>query len=131
MKRYYLSELIADPHEPGAIMPAIAESGVSFSALIPTGPDGKPVSPWALCVVESKNHSALQHDRRLTALPDFPLDGKMSAINNVTKTGFINSLRARGVDTAFIGNTDGFREVVRGLGRMLDPTFDENNFDVN
>lgn len=129
-KRYYISPIIGDGSIDNPYRPKVADHGVAWSGAIPTGPDGKPVKPWALVIVAAKNHAPLVADRDLDALPDFPLDGKVSAIQTATKNAMKNKLAARGIATAFIDGTDGYREVIRGVGRMLEPTFDENNFDV-
>lgn len=131
MKRYYLSDIIGDGTEENPFRPAVADLGVAWSGSIPTDPDtGKPLKTWALVIVSAANHAALRADNRIAALPDFPLDGKVSAINTTTKNGMLNALTKRGIDTSFVGNADGYRDVIRGVGRAADPVFDENNFDV-
>lgn len=130
MKRYYISPIIGDGSIDNPYRPKVADYGVPWAGLIPTDQDGKPVAVWALVLVSAANHAKLLADKDIHGLPDFPLDGKVSAIQNATKNVMKARLAARGIDTAFIDGTDGYREVVRGIGRKLQADFDENNFDV-
>lgn len=130
MKRYYMSAIIGDGSIDNPYRPAIADDGVAFAAVVPTGANGIPLNSHALCVVDTVNHGPLiaRHD----ALPDFPLDGKISALQTATKNAMLTRLAALGLDTASIGNADGFRDVIRGIGVQLGEVgFDENNFDAN
>lgn len=131
MKRYYVSSIIGDGSIENPYRPRVADHGVAWAGNIPTGPDGKPTSTWALVVVDAKNHAALIADKDIDDLPDFPLDGKVSAIQNATKTTMKTKLAKRGIPTAFIDGTDGYREVIRGVGRLLQADFNENDFDVS
>lgn len=130
-KRYYISPIIGTGSEEDPFRPKVADYGVSWAGSIPSNPNtGHPTSPWALVIVNAKNHAALLADGTIDALPDFPLDGKVSSVHTATKNAMINKMQARGIDTSFIAGTDGYREVIRGVGKILDPQFDENNFDV-
>ena len=132
MKRYYLSEIIGDGTEENPYRPALSDSGVSHSAIIPSDANGVPINAVALCVVSAPNHGRLISDARNTALPDFVLDAKVSAMHSPTKAGMIAGLRKHGIATDFIGSADGYREVIRGIAHHLgEPTFDENSFDAN
>lgn len=129
-KRYYISPIIGDGSENNPYRPKVADHGVAWSGAIPSGPDGKPTSSWALVIVAAKNHAAIIADKDIDDLPEFPLDGKVSAIQTQTKNAMKSKMEKRGISTAFVDGTDGYREVIRGIGRQLEPTFDENNFDV-
>lgn len=132
MKRYYISPIVGDGSEENSFRPKIADYGVNWVGSIPSDQNtGLPLFNWTLVLVEAQNHGALIADGAIDPLPDFPLDGKVSAIHAATKNAMIAKLQAHGIDTAFIGGTDGYREVIRGIGRQLEPAFDENNFDVN
>ena len=85
---------------------------------------------WALVLVASRDHAAVRNAPGVDSLPDFPLDGKVSSINTVTKNAMLARLTARKISRTFIDNTDGYREVIRGIGRQLEPDFDENKFDI-
>lgn len=132
MKRYYISPIIGTGDETDPFRPKIADYGVPWVGSIPSDPiTGRPVHSWTLVRVNAQNHGAILADQTIDALPDFPLDGKVSAINTATKNAMLSELQARGIDTAFISNADGYRDVIRGIGQKLEPTFSENNFDVS
>lgn len=131
MKRYYISPIVGTGAEDDPYRPKVADYGVSWVGVIPSNPDtGRPVYPWCLVLVEAINHAALLADGAIDALPEFPLDGKVSAITRATKTRMSTALSKRGIDTSFIGSADGYRDVIRGIGRSLEASFDENGFDV-
>lgn len=132
MKRYYISPIAGDGTEFNPYRPKIADYGVSWVGSIPSDPiTGKPLASWVLVLVSANNHGAIISDPAIDSLPDFPLDGKVSAIQTATKNTMISRLQARGIDTAFIGSADGYRDVIRGIGQKYEPAFDENSFDVN
>jgi hypothetical protein len=55
---------------------------------------------------------------------------KVSSIHTATKNNMVAKLKQLKIDTSFIQTTDGYREVIRGIGRINNPLFDENNFEV-
>lgn len=138
MKRYYLCDVIGDGDPDveltpttGPFRPAVADYGVTWAGTIPSDPvTGHPVHSWALVVVESKDHSEIRKDARIDALPDFPMDGKVSAINAATRSQALAALSRRGIATGVFSNADGYRDVIRGIGRQLHAEFDENKLDV-
>lgn len=138
MKRYYLCDVIGDGDpdvDPtpttGPFRPAVADHGVSWAGMIPSDPvTGHPLHSWSLVVVEAKDHSALRQDARIDPLPDFPMDGKVSAINASTRGQALAALTRRAIATGVFSNADGYREVIRGIGRQLHAEFDENKLDV-
>lgn len=131
MKRYYLCDVIGDGSEENSYRPALADYGVNHVAVIPTGPNGRPLFAWCLALVDTPGHGALLADVRLDALPDFPPDAKISSMHRPTKQAMTNAIQRRGVGTSFIEGADGYREIIRSIGRYLDTNFDENNFDVS
>lgn len=133
MKRYYLSPIISGPDEFGSITYQAKLNtlpGLNVVCEIPTGPDGIPTQTWALCLASGPNHTAALADREIDALPDVSLDVKVGAIQNATKTRMKNALTARGLPGSIVDNADGYRDVIRAIGRFLNLNFDENHFDV-
>lgn len=136
MKRYYLAEieLVADDVmgdyyrcRASAYPDLMFEGGE-----ILTDPEtGVPTNTFALVLVKSRDHVRLINDPKMHPLPDVALDIKVSSIHTPTKNNMISNLQALGINTNFINNTDGYREVIRMLGRINNPNFDENNFDIN
>jgi len=130
-KRYYLCDIIGDGSEYDSFRPAVADLGVSWVGSIPTGEDGKPLNTWALVMVATQDHAAVRGTPGVDSLPDFPMDGRVSAINGTTKGLMKAAMTRRGLNAnALVDGTDGYRDVIRGIGRSIDLTFDENKFDV-
>ena len=136
-KRYYLSPVIERESPLGfgtEYLPKIKvdHPTVSSVQVIPLDPEtGRPRFPWCLVLVAARDHGPLQRDTALGHLPDFPLDGKVSAINVLARTRMNQALEKFGIDTAFIQGTDGYRDVIRTVGQLLTPAFHEDAFDVS
>ncbi len=128
-KRYYVCDIIGNGTEENPYRPAVADYGVSWVGSIPTNEQGHPVFAWSLVLVASKEHASLRGDNRIDPLPDFPLDGRMNAINQAASAALSAALLKRSIAVSY-GGTDGYRDVIRAIGRKLEPTFNENNFDV-
>lgn len=136
-KRYYLADIIgtgeADVDE---FRTAVADhtrnpaNPLKYEGGFPVGETGLPVHSWTLVIVEAPDHTPLLNDPRIDALPDFPLDGKVSSINTVAKNAMLAAMIRRGIDTSSVAGTDGYREVIRLIGVAANATFDENAFGV-
>lgn len=126
-KRYYVSKVEVfeggDGREVGV---AARHYGIVTAQNIQLDALGNPVSDWALCILESDNHTQAAQDPGCIALPQFALDSKVSSMHAATKAAMVNQLKAFGIITDFIGNADGFRDVIRTLGVQHNPAFDEN-----
>lgn len=131
MKRYYVSKIIGTGAFGDAYRTKISDYGVNHSEEVPTDANGVPTSTWSLVIVNTVNHGPLLADPDLDVLPDFPMDAKMAAMHANTRSGMEQKLQARGINTTFLATVDGYRDVIRGLGRKLNPDFSENNFDVS
>ncbi len=103
----------------------------NYVAAISLDASGNPTRPWALVRVAAKNHLPILARSDIDALPDFPLDAKMSAMQQATKSAVRSRLQARGIALEAVDNADGFRDVVRAIGREINPNFHEENFDVS
>lgn len=132
MKRYYLCDIIGDGTFGNFYRPKLADIGVDARVTeMQTDPaTGVPTKPWCLVLVADRNHGKLQNVPGVDPLPDYPMDGKVSAINAVARQAMLNRLAARSINGNVVQTADGYREVIRGIGRELNPLFDENNFDV-
>lgn len=131
-KRYYLAEIIGDGSEANPYRPAVAEHNVAWVGAIDSDPDtGKPLHSNTIVLVETENHARLRADSRIDPLPDFALDGKMTAINTAARNGMLTALTKRGFSTAAINNADGYRDALQQIGRQRSAVFDINNFDVS
>jgi hypothetical protein len=131
-KRYYIVPIVQYVNEDGfEAYRAKVPQGMSFVAEIPTGPDGRPTSSWALVLVSAIDHLPLLEDPEIDPLPDFPKDAKVSAMHQATKQAMRAALVRRGVGGGSADNADGYRDVLRAIGRRLNPDFHEDRFDVS
>ncbi len=147
-KRYYLSSIVGTGTIDDAFRAKLGDlckqqtdaGNKSLCAqFIGTDPTtGHPLKPWALCIVGSLNHQPFIGVTGIDALPDYPLDGKVAAIQRNKLLALIAALNARGVDvTQFLTNpdgsikADGFRDAIRGMGQQLNTAFSEDNFDCS
>ena len=100
-KRYYLADIIGDGTETNPYRPAVADHGVAWVGMIDSDPEtGAPLHPNTLVVVETENHAKLRADTRIAPLPDFALDGKLTAINTAARNGMLTALTKRGLTFA-------------------------------
>lgn len=129
-KRYYISDIIGTGDEFDPYRAAIADLGVSWVGSIESGPDGRPIHPDCLVMVNTVDHTVLRGDPRIDPLPDFPLDGKVSAINSATKTAMDGVLARRGFVLS-TNSSDGYRDVIQSVGLQRSAAFNIDKFDVN
>lgn len=131
-KRYYISKIIGDGLRPEtAFRPKVETYGVSWAGSIPTDANGQPLFQHVLVIVNTNNHAVLKNDPDIGAMPDFPLDGKVSAIQNNVKSQAYAMLAAKGFNTATLDGNDGYRDLISAVGKQRDSNFDVDNFDVN
>lgn len=131
-KRYYLADIIGTGEaDVDDYRPAVADYPVNWVGSFPVNlQTGTPLKSWTMVMVETANHAQLLSDPRIDPLPDWPLDGKVSGINTVTKNAMLTAMAQRGISTAAVAGTDGYREIIRMIGTEANATFDENAFDV-
>lgn len=130
-KRYYISAIIGAGDSLDPFRPAVADLGVAWVGAIESGPDGRPLYADCIVMVNTVDHAALRSDPRIDPLPDFPLDGKLSAINSGVKTAMDNMLTRRGFNVTGINSSDGYRDVLQKIGQQRSAAFDIDKFDVN
>lgn len=129
-RRYYLTPIVgsgtfADPYR------AKAEQYGNCSTVIPTGADGRPLFAWALCVVASPDHAAPRADAALTPFPAaVSLDTLWSSFSNQQRNRVTTFLANQGVSTASLTAGSTVRDVLRLVGRALDPSFAESALGV-
>jgi hypothetical protein len=117
-----------DPHRT-----AITEiPGINYAMKSPLqNEDGSFRGEWCLVLVEAKNHARFNNLPDVYPLPNLGgLDHKLNSIRTATVQGMENMLRARGFNVTW-SQSDGFRDVVRSVGRQIDPAFNEVFFDVS
>lgn len=130
MKRYYISDIIGDGTEDNPYRAKIADEGVAHASIIPSDPEtGRPLNTWALSIVAAQNHDKFKFKGKagIDQLPDSPMDGKVSAIQG--RGQMDDAFSRRGIPS-LPGNVDGFRDVIRHVGRQLSVGFNENKLDI-
>lgn len=128
--RYYLCDVVGDGTEDNPYRAALEdEPGIDgIATVIASGPDGRPVYPYALCVVESDDHQRLRNRKNVDVLPEVSLDNRMSAVSQVARARLDNAISRRNIPTTGLQVAEGYRDVIRLLGRRLDPAFDPDAF---
>ncbi|MCC6530922.1 MAG: hypothetical protein IT531_00095 [Burkholderiales bacterium] len=139
MKRYAICKIIGDGQEPEtAYRPAIHDiidprSGLrafAYVTAIASNPDGTPVHDWCIVLASGKNFALAAGNPDIDLLPDYPLDVKVSAMATPTKTAAFGRLMARSIDVSDLSSADGYRDLIRALGRKQDAAFHEDAFDI-
>jgi hypothetical protein len=140
MKRYYICDIIGDGIEPETafraaiadiLKPGTQDKAFNITTIISTDPvTGHPLLPWCLVIASGQDHSLAIGKPKIDDLPDFPLDAKIGALQTATKNRMKANINARGLDASFVDNADGFRDVIREIGRKHFHDFNENAFDV-
>lgn len=138
MKRYYVCRVLGDGTYSNPYRPAIADTidpktgikAFAMALVMATNQDGSPKLPRCLVIAAGQDHALVRNHADIDALPDYPLDVKVSAMNAATKAAAFARLQARGIDVSNLGQADGFRDFIRELGRQHEPTFSEDSFDV-
>lgn len=139
MKRYYVCKIIGDgqsiatayrPAINDIVDPATGLKAFITSAIIQTDANGQPVLPWCLVIASGQRHALAAAHPDIDPLPDYPLDVKVSAMNTLTRNRALQKMQARGIDVSDLSQADGFRDMIRSLGRKHEPTFSEDDFDV-
>ena len=68
--------------------------------------------------------------KRLGAHPGQAAQRDGGVLNQAARQGLDQALAKRGLGSSVYNGADGYRDVIRAVGRANDPAFDENNFDV-
>lgn len=129
MKRYYLSEIIGTGGMADPFRTVIADQLDSGDLQRTWGPPSPGPGDVCLVLVDAVSHSRFLADARNDALPDFPLDAKLNALHTPALAALNGACSRRGI-VADWTNSSGFREIVRSIGRQIEPGFDENSFDL-
>ncbi len=130
MKRYCLASLVPPDENDDAYRTVIDElaktNPIRSVQVMPGDPE---TGTWALVLVAGRNLGFLNGVPGVDVLPDFPKDGRLSAMHQPTKARMEEALLRRGLVVRTDG-VRGYREILREVGRKNDPSFDEDAFDV-
>jgi hypothetical protein len=102
---------------------------VKIRTAIATGPDGRPVVPWAFVVIDSPQLSALGSDPDIRQLPDATLDATVGSLSAQARASLRDAFDAWGIDRSWINNQTPIRQVVRYLIQRHYATVSEDDFD--
>ena len=130
-KRYYICDILGDGSSDNPYRPAVADMGVNHvAAFPPNNASGGYDRMTCLVLVNAANLARLNADPRTRPMPEFPLDGKLNAIQTPAVSAMESMLAERGFTKTW-ANSDGYRSVIRSVGKQLDDNFHEDNFDVS
>ena len=142
MKRYYLSKIFQDVNGDYGLAGAWMHRFQAISAdvdyrggEIAVDPQsGVPTQQALLILVGAVDHKPFQDDPDLVPLPDVAPDVKVSSIHAPRKLlakAAIVALGFGAADTdALWGGADGLRDGLNHCGRLNNPEFDTNAFDL-
>jgi hypothetical protein len=119
-KRHYLADIYTvDTGDGLENKTAIADYPVKYEGGFPVNMEtGAPLRNWTLVVVDTDDHAPLLGDSRINALPNYPLDGKVSGINASAKNALLAAMERRGIDTTNVPGMDTYQEVISWIGAV-------------
>lgn len=141
MKKYYLSKIkqVMDPNIGELVWKHRLQEYVGVEFLvgaIESDPNtGAPVHPAALVLVGGIDHAQFKNDPELIPMPDVAKDTKVSAIHTQTKLKCKADIKGFGFSDESVeavwNNADGLRDVLSYYGKLNNPAFDPDNFDLD
>lgn len=123
--RHYFAPVIGTGTATDPYRATVADLAVSHVAVIPSRPDGTPRFPWALVTVAAPSFSVLDSDPALAGLPAVNLDLTLADLPKTARDRLLTLCQERGIDTTGVTGTTALRQVVRRIGRHLEPDYDE------
>lgn len=127
--RYYICDMTGTGTTDDPYRPTIADNGVNLSDEIATGVNGRPVMPWVLAIVEAPDskHTIMRADPSIDALPNVGMNARLSAIAEINLIR--GMMQKRGI-SQLVSDDKSMRDMIRALGRMHNPSFNEDNLRV-
>ena len=123
-KRYALTPVIGNGTRENPYRSALSDiPGVNVVQAI------DPARPVCLVKFAASNVAAVLATADVFGMPDFPLDGKLTAMQNQTRNAMRSALTSRGFDGGLVDGSDGYRDLIRGVGRSLKDVFHEDSFE--
>lgn len=136
MKRYYLSEIYyAGPMEGYRHrFQDFADTFYRGGEIAVDPQTGIPTQKALLILVDDKDHARFRGVPGLFPMPDVALDIKVSAVDTKTKTDTMDKAKAIGFAdaelSAVFDNAKSHRDVLNHFGRLNNPNFDADDFEV-
>lgn len=124
--RHYFAPITGTGADSDPYRAKVADLAVSHVAVIPSRPDGTPRFPWALVMVAAGSFAALDSDPALAGLPAVNLDLTLAELSTTARDRLLTLCQERGIDTTGVTGATTLRQVVRRIGRHLEPAYDEH-----
>ena len=93
--------------------------------LISQNPDGTLALPWGMVFADFVDQSAALAVPGVFAMPEIDYDAKVSTMSGATQTAMFNAFTERGIPLDIAPSERAYRRVIRALGNILGPGFDE------
>lgn len=116
MLRYYVAPVVLVGSGYGLDLPA----GVTWVAVVPSGPDGLPTYSWALALVDADDHAPIEALNGVISLGLSP-DSPMSDVPNGQRNQYQNRLRQHVPGFTIDWNTELARDVADRLAVWAQP----------
>jgi len=130
-KRFYICKIVGDGSETNSYRPKVADYPVKWAGMIPSNPDGTPKYGFAFVIAATLDHTQLLADPQIKGIPELSLDAQLSSLTKATRDRLLAYFDAEGIDRTGLTLQSTMRQVLRRIGRHLEPDFSENRFDVS
>ncbi len=123
-QRFYVAavELVDMPQGGQGYRPALPV-GVSFSAIIPSNPDGTPRLPWVVCLVDADDHSELEKSASVMSLGLTP-ESPMADVRQNLRSQYTNKLRQSGyAELSIDWAVDKAQDVFDKMATIAEPAY--------
>lgn len=130
MRRYYVCPVIGDGTEFNAYRPKVEQYNVNWVGLVAQNLDGTLKRNWSLVLVNTIDHTPLLNDPEIRAIPQSALDNTLDSLSANQRSFLKDLLTELGLDSSQATPKTTLRQVLRYLGKNLEQSFSENNFDV-
>lgn len=128
-RRWYLTRIIGTGSEEDPYRSVLVDQPtINDSAVIPTGPDGHPLSDWCLAVADEDRGSNLAALSDVEALPAAALNARLSTLPIVTRQRIATLANEHLGTRLTVGQgpmapNATLRDVIGAIGRHLQPGF--------
>ena len=127
-KRYYLCNVLGDGSRVNPYRPAVSDTaGVSYVVAI-----NAPAFTSCLVMINTSNQTPFSEgNAQFLPLPELSLDSRWNTYGTAgQRSALMDAIQARGLSTSGMAGTDPYRELIRALGKQLNPVFHEGSFDA-
>jgi hypothetical protein len=97
----------------------------STAQLIAINPDGTLGKTWGLVFADFEDQSDALAVPGVYAMPEVEYDARVSTMSGATSTAMFLAFTERGIPLTIAPSERAYRQVIRALGRLIEPGFDE------